>query len=580
MLSSRIAHVFSSRPRSARERGALPRRFRPELAPLEGRALLSTLVVQNLNDSGAGSLRAEIGLAQDGDTIKFAGGLKGTITLTSGPLLVTSGVEIKGPGADKLTVSGGGTSGVFLVESPYDDPMPPPIVVNMSGITISGGDLNNVALINFGATMALKNVTVTANQGGGIANYFGTMTLTSSAVVGNTSGIPGQSFWLGGGITNAATLNVVNSDVSGNIALGNGAMGGGIISYFGSTLTVTNSTLRNNQAQGVYPAAGGAIHSDPGSTVTLSRSTFSGNLAINTPGAGGYSQGGALDVNGNTIISDCEFTNNQAVGATSPDGYGGYSSGGAINTGGTLTVAGSSFTGNQAVGAAGGGWALGGAINATFAGRVDIANSAFVGNGALGGAGLAGGYGVGGFAYGGAVNGYATPFTIASSSFLGNQAVGGAGTGAGNSAGRAFGGAIVNESQTLNMTGSLLMGNQAIGGAGRSGAVAGEARGGAIESDFGSVLNVSGSSLIGNTVQGGRGGGNGSGGGIYSGDSATTLTDTLITLNFALGGDGGGQGIGGGLFIGSGTMTLKGKTKVIANLASTYGNNIYGTVGS
>jgi hypothetical protein len=93
-------------------------RLRPEPTTLEGRALLSTLVVQDLNDSGDGSLRAEIGLAQNGDTIKFAGGLTGTITLFSGPLVVQTGIDIKGPGADKLTVSGGGTSGIFLIESP------------------------------------------------------------------------------------------------------------------------------------------------------------------------------------------------------------------------------------------------------------------------------------------------------------------------------------------------------------------------------------------------------------------------------------------------------------------------------
>ena len=55
-------------------------RFLPLIDGLEGRSLLSTFVVQNLNDSGTGSRCADLALAQNGDTIKFASGLKGTIT--------------------------------------------------------------------------------------------------------------------------------------------------------------------------------------------------------------------------------------------------------------------------------------------------------------------------------------------------------------------------------------------------------------------------------------------------------------------------------------------------------------------
>jgi hypothetical protein len=273
MPSSDFRSLRGRTPRAVADAPRRGRRFRPELAPLEGRALLSTLTVQNLNDSGDGSLRAEIALAQDGDTIRFAHGLSGTMTLTSGPLVIQTGLEIKGPGADRLTVSGGGTSGVFLVESPYGTPPPPPIVVSLSGITIAGSDLSDRGLTNFGATMTLKNVTVTANQGGGIFNY-GIMTVKDSEINGNTTGTPGSGVGTGGGILNLATLNVVSSDVSNNTVQGSDSIGGGILSYFGTILSVTDSTFRNNQAVGIYPAEGGAIHSDPGSTVTITGSTF------------------------------------------------------------------------------------------------------------------------------------------------------------------------------------------------------------------------------------------------------------------------------------------------------------------
>ena len=75
----------------------------PRLEGLEDRSLLSPLTVSNLFDSGTGSLRAAIATAQSGDTITFAKGLHGTITLTSGDLPISDSVTIDGPGANKLS---------------------------------------------------------------------------------------------------------------------------------------------------------------------------------------------------------------------------------------------------------------------------------------------------------------------------------------------------------------------------------------------------------------------------------------------------------------------------------------------
>jgi len=55
------------------------RTHRPTLQPLEGRALLSTITVTILNDSGPGSVRAAISSAPAGSTINFKSGLTGTI---------------------------------------------------------------------------------------------------------------------------------------------------------------------------------------------------------------------------------------------------------------------------------------------------------------------------------------------------------------------------------------------------------------------------------------------------------------------------------------------------------------------
>src|SRR5262249_46962547 len=79
--------------------------FVPGLLALEDRALPSVFTVTNLADSGPGSLRQAVldANAQPGlDVIDFASGLQGTIALTSGPLNITDGLMVTGPGADQL----------------------------------------------------------------------------------------------------------------------------------------------------------------------------------------------------------------------------------------------------------------------------------------------------------------------------------------------------------------------------------------------------------------------------------------------------------------------------------------------
>lgn len=135
------------------------------------------LTVTNLNDSGSGSLRAQIGLANSWDNIIFAAGLTGIITLTSGELIL-NGLNIIGPGANVLSVSGNNASRVFHVFGGVN---------TISGLTITGGRVfgdfaRGAGIYNqSGATLTLASCTVSGNsisnvahgQGGGIANLDG-----------------------------------------------------------------------------------------------------------------------------------------------------------------------------------------------------------------------------------------------------------------------------------------------------------------------------------------------------------------------------------------------------------------------
>jgi hypothetical protein len=130
--SSSLLTRNSPRRRERRTVRDRRRRFLPDVDRMEGRTLLSTLTVTNNNDSGTGSLRAEIAAAASGDTINFCSKLKGeTITLTSGELLITDSVTIDGLGANQLAVSGNNASRVFEVATGLN--------VTISGLTITQG---------------------------------------------------------------------------------------------------------------------------------------------------------------------------------------------------------------------------------------------------------------------------------------------------------------------------------------------------------------------------------------------------------------------------------------------------------
>ena len=149
-------------------------------------------LVTNTNDAGPGSLRqAVIDDAAGDQPVVFASGLaKKTITLTSGPILISHNLTINGLGADQLTVSGGGAVQDFVVTSGS---------VTISGLTIANG---------------------AAIQGGGLFNS-GNLTLINDVFTGdsarNDPAVSGGKLALGGAIYNApgASLTVTGSDLLG-----------------------------------------------------------------------------------------------------------------------------------------------------------------------------------------------------------------------------------------------------------------------------------------------------------------------------------------------------------------------------
>jgi hypothetical protein len=113
------------------------------------------ILVTNTNDSGAGSLRQALADANDGDPIFF--GVTGTITLSTGELVVDKSLTINGPGSDNLTVDGNHASRGFHVSGG--------VTVTLFDLTIANGasDIGS-GIFNDHAYLTLSNCTVSATR--------------------------------------------------------------------------------------------------------------------------------------------------------------------------------------------------------------------------------------------------------------------------------------------------------------------------------------------------------------------------------------------------------------------------------
>jgi hypothetical protein len=205
---------FFSRKRRTRRAAGRRQAFMPKLKTLEDRSLPSTLTVLNNLDKGTGSLRDAITNAHSGDTIVFAPSLDGqTITLSSDQLTINRSLDIEGPGASLLAISGNNANRIFSINGGY--------TVTINGLrltqglgkgdqqgTLSGG-AGGGAIQNGGSTVSLVNDVFSNNQspniGGAITNGpASVMTVTNCSFLGNRAvGQVGATFIEGGAIWNS-----------------------------------------------------------------------------------------------------------------------------------------------------------------------------------------------------------------------------------------------------------------------------------------------------------------------------------------------------------------------------------------
>ena len=302
-------------------------------------ACAATITVTSLADTGPGTLRSAISISESNadatNTIVFATGLTGTISLASTLAITNKGVAITGPGSDKVTVSGISAVRVFYIAGVH---------VTLSGLTVANGySTYGGGVFSSSATLDIADTKFTGNGassgGGAVFANGGTVTVTNATFTGNTAGTDAGALFL-----NSAAATIRTSTFASNTA----AQAAGGVTAYGSNVTVTDSVFTANSAHwaGGFYAYGG--------TKTISGCTFSGNTSsdggailndfgpasiLNCTLTGNTANyGGAFSNGGNTTLINCTISGNTGV----------YGGGGMFNDYGTTSLSNTIVAGNAA----------------------------------------------------------------------------------------------------------------------------------------------------------------------------------------------------------------------------------------
>jgi parallel beta-helix repeat protein len=334
--------------------------------PTDLNLLVDTLVDESDGDYSPGdlSLREAIQLANasqyDGvvDTIRFdpaltAGG-PATILLTQGELKITDSLTIDGPGSELLTIDAGGNdatpgvadgrgSRILHIE---DGNSLAYQTVELTGLTLRRADSSNIIFSS--EHLAIRRCAITDNavSGGSPAVYAfrSDLTIIESEITGNS----GTGIWVA---CNRGHLRIVDSVITDNLGSGSVVQNGngsatlngvtirnnvstgfsagllsGAIAVFGSSLTVTDCDISNNQGlRGISVSPSEQLSSVP---LSIHRTTIQGN------GEAGIR---VIYSSGSVNIVDCNVSDNLGTGIY-------------VEGGSTVTIAGCTVNGNQSGG--------------------------------------------------------------------------------------------------------------------------------------------------------------------------------------------------------------------------------------
>ena len=254
--------------------------------------------------NGSGSLRVEssdlinnVAMGNDADT-------GGGAIYNEGGVVTINGSTISRNTASGTAGSGGGilnnNGRLRVTESEISRN-----VANRAGggIESTGDDATNA----FTDTLLSGNVAGpegAAAPGNGGALHIsgaGSATLSGGVVTANVAASEGGGLW-----NNTGILNVVGTQITANVALGDSAdNGGGGIYNNGGTVNAANATIAGNAALGTSGSGGGILNAESG-TVNVTDSSVTGNVA-NRAGGGIEATAGSV-----TILTGVALDSNNA----------------------------------------------------------------------------------------------------------------------------------------------------------------------------------------------------------------------------------------------------------------------------
>ena len=310
---------------SRRSQSRYQRRFhRPRVEALEARRLLTTYMVMNTNDSGAGSLRQailDVNLDTSLDTIAFNIPGTGVHTISPASALpaITNPVTIDGytqPGASPNTMANGDNA---VLEVALDGAVVGADASAGLHITAGGSTVRGLVIEDFGGTgFTTDGIRLDTNGGNTIAGNFIGTDATGNVAAGNSQNgvsVASSSNTIGG--TAPAARNIIsNNNEDGILISGSAAMG-----------TVVQGNFVEANLSGVV--LNGVSSATIGGTTSGARNFIFGNdldgVAIEDS-SGIVVQGNniGVDATGNALFGDSEGvaissnSSHNTIGGTSP----------------------------------------------------------------------------------------------------------------------------------------------------------------------------------------------------------------------------------------------------------------------
>ena len=297
-------------------------------------ASAQTFTVENLNDNGPGSLRAALldANANPGaDTVVFDVGVTGTITLTTGKLVVSDSVTVVGPGSGLLNVEAA-TDKIFYLYNGSSS-----MDVSISGMTLTGGAS---AMFSWSTNLTLDDIHASGSTTDPLlevesnhSDWSQSLTIRNSSFTDATTAISGAGIHVSADFGHHA-ITIDGTTIADNTSTGGT---GGLRLYDASSVTITDSLISGNSGN---TGGGGAWFGFDVGSVVVTSTTVDGNSTT-------YGWGGGLYANSDSFVMvDSTVSNNVA----SACGGGGLE----FDSDATVaTVSNSTITGNSGVGGGG-----------------------------------------------------------------------------------------------------------------------------------------------------------------------------------------------------------------------------------